>query len=111
MSQGNCHLFEECEEIQAFRDRITARWEEVPSLREWLIGTENRTPEDKAISYIAFEANYYIQRTNWKNEEISIQKFKSHIRSEEYIERQIAIKNSKVEKHEMKWNTIFKKIA
>ena len=55
--------------------------------------------------------NFYIQRTNWKGEELSIAKFKSHLRSVEFVERQIAFKNAKIEKHETKWNMILKYIA
>ena len=77
--------------------------------KDWVLGTH--TGQDAvAKNYIAMEFNRYIQITNWKEEEISLNKFKSRIRSTENVERSIAIKNHKIHVHEQKWNTILKLI-
>ena len=81
-----------------------------PTAKEWIIGTDNNTQEEKTTTFIAFEMNQYIQRTNWKGEELSLSKFKSIIRSTEFIERQIAMKKASIERHDMKWKSIFSRL-
>ena len=77
-------------------------------MKEWLIGMKNENPEEKAYTYVILELNQYIQTTNWKGEELSLSKFKNGIRSTEHLERMIAEKKGKVNKHEEKWGKIFK---
>ena len=92
------HLFEECKEVLDLRDRLTARWSTTPSRKEWIIGTENKSVEEKAKSYVIMETNQYIHITNWKGENLSLADLKGKIRGVEYIERQIAMKKMKIEK-------------
>ena len=101
-------LFQECEETQELRTRLAIRWQQTPTLKEWLIGMKNENPEEKAYTYVILELNQYIQTTNWKGEELSLSKFKNGIRSTEHLERMIAEKKGKVNKHEEKWGKIFK---
>ena len=75
--------------------------------KDWVLGTQ--TGKDaEAKNYIALELNRYVQITNWKEEDISLSKFKSRIRSTEVLERSIAMKKQKIHLHESKWNTILR---
>ena len=75
------HLFMKCPEVDALRDRIAARWNTNPTLKEWIFGTTNESSEDRAKTYIMMELNYYMQRTNWKGNALSLSNFKSNLRS------------------------------
>ena len=56
------------------------------------------------------ELNHYIQTSNWKNDAISLAKFKGILRSIEHVERVIAQRKMKSEIHDMKWKEIYKLI-
>ena len=79
-------------------------------MKEWHIGTDNDTHEERAMTFVIVELNHYVQITNWKEEGLSIAKFKGKLRGIETIERRIAMKKLKLEKHEMKWKEIYKLI-
>ena len=63
------------------------------------------------MTYVIVELNHYIQMTNWKEEELSLAKFKGVLRGIEMIERRIAHKKQKSEAHEAKWSEIYKLIT
>ena len=65
------HLFIYCEEITSLRQAIAAKWTDPPTLKEWLIGNE----ENKPLTFLAFELNQYIQKTNWKGKDLSMADF------------------------------------
>ena len=54
------------------------------------------------------EFNHYVFLTNWKNEPLSLNKWKAKIRATENTEKRIAMKKNKLRKHEDKWKTILK---
>ena len=80
-------------------------------MREWLLGTENDSQENRALTHIIMEFNYYVQRTNWKGNPLSLNEFKRGVRAMEYIERIIAMKKANIERHDIKWNHIFKLLS
>ena len=104
------HLFQECELIKDLRERMAIRWDIKPSDKEWIIGMKNDTAEEKAVTFIVFELNHYIQIENWKGEELSLAAFKGKLRAIENVERRIAMKNNKINIHERKWEDIFQLI-
>ena len=75
--------------------------------KDWILGTYAGV-DAAAKNYIAMEFNRYVQITNWKDEDLSLSKFKSRIRSTEQVEKNIATKKHKVHLHEQKWNTILR---
>ena len=101
------HLFQECKEVNELRERLSARWRVAPNMKEWLMGTENNTQEEKALTYICLELNHYIQFTNWKGSDLSLADFKKNLRSTEFLERIIAQKKNRMETHDEKWRKIF----
>ena len=96
--------------MNELRARLAARWNTKPKQKEWLIGTSDNSQEEKALTYICFELNHYIQITNWKGGELSLADFKKGICSTEFLERNIAQKRRKMEYHDEKWNKIFELI-
>ena len=96
------HLFMYCPEVTDLKSRIVAKWKTKPTKKEWILGTENENQEEKAITHIMMEFSYYVQRTNWKGEALSLAGFKRGIRATEHIERMIAMKRLKLESHEAK---------
>ena len=111
LKQDFQHLFEECKEVNDLRDRLSIRWEKKPDRKEWLFGTRNKDDEEKAMTYIAIELIHYVQNTNWKEEELSLAKFKGKLRATEYIERKIAMKKLKMAQHDQKWDHIFRMLT
>ena len=100
------HLFIECNIVNSLRQRIEALWEgDRMTRKDWIMGTHTG-PDAKAKNYIAMELNRYVQITNWKNEDMSLHKFKSRLRTIETVERRIALKRQKIQSHDQKWNTI-----
>ena len=71
----------------------------------------NKNEEEKAVSYVAMAANQYIHTSNWKGDNLSLAELKGRIRGVEYIERQIAIKKAKTDKHDARWSDILELIA
>ena len=67
-----------------------------------MIGEPNKTKEERARTFVALELNHYVQITNWKGEDLSLANFKKTMRSIEHIERTIAMKKLKLEKHDTK---------
>ena len=105
------HLFIHCKEVNDLRNRIVAKWETQPTMKECILGTENTTYKDRAITHIMIEFNHYVQRTNWKGEQLSLTDFKRGIRATEHIEKIIAMKRTNIEAHEAKWEHIFRLIG
>ena len=89
------HLFEYCKEVNEFRARVAAKWENKPSMKQWLLGMWTDEPGNRATTFIIFELNHYIQIMNWKNGELSLAEFKGKLRSIEFIERTIAMNTAK----------------
>ena len=96
----------ECREVNSLRDRISALWNgDRLTKKEWTLGTYNG-PDAEAKNYIAMELNRYVQITNWKDEALSLNKFKSRLRAIEDTERRIAMKKHKSHIHDSKWNAV-----
>ena len=63
------------------------------------------------MTFVALELNHYVQLTNWKGDSLSVATFKGNLRSTEFLERTIAMKKMKMEKHEEKWSEVFSLIS
>ena len=77
------------------------------TLKDWVVGSHEGI-DARAKNYIAMELNRYCHITNWKGEDLSLQKFKGALRATERTEMSIAMKRNKSHTHEMKWKAILR---
>jgi len=107
------HLFNECEEVNCFKDIVTTKILNKQNMtnKDWLFGAiQNETLQDRANIFIATETLRYIYKRNWKHEPLSLDQLKAIIRQEEKLEHAIAEKNNKTLKHLQKWEHILLKL-
>ena len=93
--------------MTSLRSALTARWPRAVTKQECVLGTDNNSEEEKAMSFVLLEFIFYVQRANWAGENLSLSSFKGAVRAIEVVEGRIAIKNNRPEKHSLKWNEIF----
>ena len=74
--------------------------------KEWLMGARGEKQDLKAKTFLAMEFNRYVYLANWKNEQLSFNKWKARIRATENTERRITTKKNRMHKHESKWKAI-----
>ena len=91
------HLFLECLEVISLREAVTAKWPRAITKAECLLGTDNTGDEEKAMTFVLLEFVFYVQRTNWKSEDLSLAGFKSMVTAIEVVGGRIATKNSRPE--------------
>ena len=56
------HLYQECPEVKALRERIAIKWDTEPTMKEWLVGNNRENKQEKAKTHIIFELNHIIQK-------------------------------------------------
>ena len=100
------HLFYECPYVQEFWGQIKRYLEEKGivfelSLKNILLGTQNG---DKLSNFIILCAKYYIYTCKLNNKVPNVVQFKNVLNERKQVEKIIAIKNDKLEKHNKKWS-------
>jgi len=103
------HLFFECENLKVFWKKITSQF-----LKPFGVKSLNKenvifgiTPNDKlynVVNHIILEAKYYIHVCRLEKNIPVFTRLKNRLKITENIERHIAFKNNKMEKHEYKWH-------
>ena len=106
--QDFIHTYIQCPEVKAFRQALQKDWQgEKMTRKRWFLGvSETNDTLEQCKNIIAKEANHFIFKMNWAGSRLSLDAFKSWLKSDEEPEEALALRINKVFDHYLKWSNI-----